>query len=237
MIVNMTGAGGGGLNIKVVAYASVPTLAAAENTIGVVTDTAISGWVMQAEQPTGVEGMVWIEVAAASDVAFYADKKQRVKVYPASVMQLQADGWTSVDAYIYQGGKWVSFSSAFDGWLYYQGETYDRITGGWTNATGTLTQNSDSMYVLNGRATTAKKINTKGFSTLEMVVKTASAQPSYIGIGETTDAFVAQTSISKTVSAYTAYTLSLADTQGEYFVMFSTNATNSGLYVNSIRLY
>lgn len=237
MVFNMTGNGGGGLNFKVVQYTTTPTGTAAENTIGVVTDTAITSWVMQAEQPTGTAGLVWIEVAAASDVAFYADKKQRVKLYPKSVKQYTENGWAGVDAYIYQSEAWTKFSSAFDGWLYYLGNKYEEATGDWTAVTGTLTNNADSLYLLRGRASTVKKINTTGFSTLEMVVKTASAQPSYIGIGETTDTFTAQTSISKTVSAYTAYTLSLSDTQGQYYVMFSTNATNSGLYVNSIRLY
>ena len=40
---------GGGLNFKVVQYTETPTGTAAENTIAVVTDTAISSWVMSAE--------------------------------------------------------------------------------------------------------------------------------------------------------------------------------------------
>ena len=104
--------GGGGLNVKVVAYSVTPTGVAAENTIAVVTDTAISGWVMQAEQPTGTAGLVWIEVAAASDVAFFADKKQRVKVYPKLVKQYVGGAWSNKEAHVYQNSAWVQFSYA-----------------------------------------------------------------------------------------------------------------------------
>lgn len=127
---NLGGAGGGGLNFKVVQYTETPTGTAKENTIGVVTDTAITSWVMSAEQPTGAEGMVWIEVAAASDVAFFADKKQCVKVYPKSVKQYVGGAWSNMDAYVYQGGAWVQFSKEMF-MLFDNGDVCASVTGGW----------------------------------------------------------------------------------------------------------
>lgn len=111
MIINMTGgAGGGGLDFKVAQYTATPTGTAKENTIGIITDTAISGWKMQAEEPTAVAGLVWIEVAAASDVPFYADKKQTVRLYPVAVKQYVGGSWVNCEAYAYQNG-WKQFSS------------------------------------------------------------------------------------------------------------------------------
>lgn len=110
MIINMTGGAGGGLDFKVVQYSATPTGTAKENTIGVVTNTAITGWVMQAEQPSAASGKVWVEVATASDVPFYADKKQTVRLYPVAVKQCDGSGWANVSAYIYQNG-WKQFSS------------------------------------------------------------------------------------------------------------------------------
>lgn len=132
MVFNMTGNGGSGLNFDVKAYTSVDLLpeSSRENTIGVVTDTAITGWVMQAEQPAGVEGMVWIEVAAASDVAFFADRKQQVKLYPKSVKQYVGGAWSNMDAYVYQGGAWVQFSKEMF-MLFDNGDQCTSITGGW----------------------------------------------------------------------------------------------------------
>lgn len=130
MIINMTGgAGGGGLNFKVVQYKSTPTGTAKENTIGVVTTTDITGWVMQAEEPTGADGLVWIGVAAESDVAFYADKKGFVKLYPKAVKQYVNGKFANVDAYIYQNG-WKLFSNAYF-YLINGADPCESVTGGW----------------------------------------------------------------------------------------------------------
>lgn len=124
------GGAGGGLNFVVKQYTETPTGTAKENTIAVVTDTAITSWVMSAEQPEGVEGLVWIEVAAASDVAFFADKKQQVKLYPLSVSQYVGDAWGKRAAWVYQSGAWVQFSKELF-MLFDNGDQCTSITGGW----------------------------------------------------------------------------------------------------------
>lgn len=107
------GGGAGGLNFTVKAYSSVPTGTAKENTIAVVIENLaqpMTGWVMQAEEPVKTPGLVWIQVAAESDVAFYADSKGMVKLYPVAVKYCATDSFASVDAYIYQNG-WQQFSA------------------------------------------------------------------------------------------------------------------------------
>ena len=175
MIINMTGgAGGGGLNFKVVQYTSTPTGTAKENTIGVVTSTPISGWVMQAEQPKAAAGLVWIEVAAASAVAFYADKKQLVKIYPVKVKQYVDGAFSNKEAYVYQNGAWVQFSTIMMP-LYSNGTKYVDFT---EQGTGSITW-GDSYVTLNvttsstagehtRNAYTTDAINVSGYSELTL---------------------------------------------------------------------
>ena len=174
---------GGGLNFKVVQYTETPTGTAAENTIAVVTDTAISSWVMSAEQPDGVDGLVWIEVAAESDVAFYADKKQQVKLYPISVSQYTGGVWGKRVALIYQSGMWVQFSNTVL-LLYSYGDQCESVTGGYSPTTdkgGTCTFNDDhilldsisnSVYSSIATAVTVNPIDVSGYSEMAVTLST-----------------------------------------------------------------
>lgn len=106
------GAGGmSELNFKVVGGTSQP-VNPKENTIWVNTETEISGWLFSAEDPgSPVEGMVWIILGTTSEVPFNALKKGELYCFPTSCEQYVGGSWASVDAYIYQGGQWLQFSS------------------------------------------------------------------------------------------------------------------------------
>lgn len=121
---------GGGLNFKVVQYTTTPTGTAKENTIGIVTDTAITGWVMSAEQPVGVEGMVWILLGTSSTAAFNADKKNVLNVYPLLASQYVGGEWITVPAVSYLDGAWVEWLM----YLYKEGDECTTVTGGWEEA-------------------------------------------------------------------------------------------------------
>ena len=130
-----TGGGGGGLNFAVKAYASESTLPATakENTIAVITETAIASWIVDVKEPENpAAGMVWIEVGTESEVAFNLMKKNAIYIYPASVKQYAGSTWADVDAFIYQGGSWAQFSQIVtDVYLFNNGDTCDAVTGGW----------------------------------------------------------------------------------------------------------
>ena len=117
MIINMTGGGGGAaLNFDVKAYATEEALLAAtpkENTIGVITQTAITSWAFSATEPAEpVAGMVWISTGDSSGVAFNALKKNAIQVYPLSAKQYVDGAWVDVTAMSYQGGEWVEWLTA-----------------------------------------------------------------------------------------------------------------------------
>ena len=160
--VPLYGFGGGGvaLNFDVKQYATEAQLLAAtpkENTIGVITTTAIAGWYFTAEQPENMmEGGVWFLTGTSSPVAFNALKKNAVQVYPLSAKQYVNGVLEYRPAKIYQSGKWVD---RWNGELYYAGNEYTDITGGWkvqyydgpaSFSDGTATKNTSSIKMTSG---------------------------------------------------------------------------------------
>ena len=100
------------LNFDIVAYGSEEALLSdspADNTIGVVTNTTISGYRFSATEPTDMKpGEVWIKTDKNSDISF--DIVDNVTVYPISAKQFINDSLTNLEAYIRIGGDWVQFS-------------------------------------------------------------------------------------------------------------------------------
>lgn len=132
------------LNFRVNAYASLPD-SGKENEIAVITETPMTGWVMQAEQPEGVDGLVWIRTGDASMTPFYADKKKQIRLYPVLSRQYINGMWVYKEAYIYRNGAWGKF---WNGELYYFGNEFIDITGGWSEyktCEGTSARNADNI--------------------------------------------------------------------------------------------
>lgn len=98
------------VNLNVVQTTAVPTGTAEENTIAVVTDTTMAGWVLSGDAPEQSTGFVWVQVGWNSSISFYADTGKCLKVSPRYVLQYESGAWTAKDAYIYQDGVWVQFS-------------------------------------------------------------------------------------------------------------------------------
>ena len=245
------GGAGGGLNFVVKQYAETPTGAAKENTIGVVTDTAITAWVMSAEQPAGVEGMVWIEVAAASDVAFFADRKQQVKVYPVSVSQYIGAAWTSLNAYIYQNAAWAEFGSSWKGELYINGNQWTSVTGGWsayaqTNGSVAFGESQISLTISTGSSnavffSTNNMIDFSGYNTLSVnvVSKTGSNLLLFVStIKHTTNNSARNDSIASAVISSTGTTtLDVSTITQNAYVCIGNEGAGTGTSVfNEIRL-
>ena len=110
------GGGGAGLNFKVIACASAEDLpdSARENTIAVITETAINGYIFSSTEPTApAEGMVWFLTGTGSRVAFSASKKNPVMVYPLSAKQYVGGAWVNLSAMSYQNGQWVDWVQPF----------------------------------------------------------------------------------------------------------------------------
>ena len=126
MIFNMMLSGGADMNFNIVPNPKPETVK--ENTIWVDTDS-VSGWMFSATKPdTAAEGTVWFPVGAASSGAFNVLKENALMIYPLAAQQMIDGAWVRKNSQIYKGG-WVDF----DLYLYQQGDTCDRITGGYVS--------------------------------------------------------------------------------------------------------
>lgn len=99
------------INLNVAASSNIPVGTATENKIVVVTNTALTGWVLSADEPECSSGFVWVQTGENAKAAFYADTGRCLKVSPKRVWQFENGTWLMKDAYIYQNGAWVQFSN------------------------------------------------------------------------------------------------------------------------------
>lgn len=130
MILNLSGGFAGvELNFEIIGGTTRPSKPV-ENTIWVNTDTEITCWEFSPNRPTGVQGMVWIQIDMTSNIEINALKENCIEMYPTSAYQYINGRWVQKEVQYYQNGKWL------DGfiYLYNRGNEYESITGGWYSA-------------------------------------------------------------------------------------------------------
>ena len=107
--------GNSALNFKVVGYDTKEALLAdkpAANTLGVITNTKISSWILAPTTPADLgEGMLWIQTGNASPAAFNALKKNAVMLNPVSCYQSINGALVQKEAYLWTANEWVLFGS------------------------------------------------------------------------------------------------------------------------------
>ena len=164
--------GGSHLNFSVKTYASEEALLAdapKENTIGVVTDTAVPKWGFYASEPeVPAEGEIFFTVATESAGSFNALKKNALTVYPTLCQQSVSGEWARKIAYICKSGAWVQFSTLWNGELFEQGNVHADITGGWayTNRSDSevIMANTDTDTIIECKNTSGDASNRKFYS-------------------------------------------------------------------------
>lgn len=164
------GGGGSGLNFKVVGGTVMPSNPKT-NTIWVNTAIKITSWIFSATEPSSAEeGMVWISVGAASNVAFSATKKNPIMVYPLYAKQSVSGAWVKSDAKIYQNG-WNDLLTEVV--FFGDGNLNTEVFGGTTVASGYNSYGISggnmtfSQYV---DVTTTKLFDVSAFNTIECVI-------------------------------------------------------------------
>ena len=99
------------LNFDIVAYSSEEEMLAdtpAENTIGVITETPITGYKFSSTEPEDMnEGEVWICTGRSSDVTF--NIVNNIELYPISIKQYVDNVFIDVFAMSYQNSKWIEW--------------------------------------------------------------------------------------------------------------------------------
>lgn len=82
--------------------------------------------------------------------------------------------WYQMEAYVYKNGGWVKFSDYRDtppwsGTLFYNGDQYTDITGGWTGADSYSPNLSATLYSGTITISTARAVDLSRFSTLKFI--------------------------------------------------------------------
>lgn len=109
MIFNVTGGGGGGLNMKVVGSTTQPT-APRENTIWISTATAITGYVLSPTRPeNGTDGLVWLGTANTG-VKINVGKKNSIVLYLSTAKLYTGGKWVSINCFVYVNSVWNQFA-------------------------------------------------------------------------------------------------------------------------------
>lgn len=146
------------LNFDVERYSTEAEILAAtpaENTIGIISTTEMTGWIIDANQPEELtEGMVWISVGTSSAVEFNALRKNGLQVYPLSAKQYISGACVSIIAMLYQGGEWLPVARLP---IEYQEVEYIQTTGTQRIDTGIIP--SDNSYQVSTKivATTSEQ--------------------------------------------------------------------------------
>lgn len=237
------------LDFDVVAYASEEALLAAvpaENTIGVITTTDISGWAMgDYPDPSWEmsEGFLYINIKASSygssDLDFGLLKKgNEICIAPISAKQYVSGTYVDVTCKSYQNGAWADW---WNGEIYTTDNEYENITGGWTDTI----IGWDSSYSKNGNIRhTQNKLDLTNYDSIEfdgLLTTTSNADYSYVGVWSELGTYHTQNRVAKVNnSGYDGVTsLDISSLSGPYYVgvfTFNGGSIYGTATIRSIRL-
>lgn len=113
-------------------------------------------------------GQLWFDIGTLSNAPFNAVKKNGIKVYPISVRQYVNGAWVKKTAKTYQNGAWVDW---YNGELFFNGEQYTDITGGWVgyNGIGEIVTIKEDSIVFNLTGTTDRDATAYTVNRIDLV--------------------------------------------------------------------
>ena len=91
---------------------------------------------------------------------------------PCCCYQVEGGKWYRKDASVYRNGAWLKFSTfaqQWDGTLFYNGNQYTDITGGWTGANSYSPNLTATLYSGTITISTANAVDLSRFSTLKFM--------------------------------------------------------------------
>ena len=216
------------------------------NDIWVNTSLPIGGWefseVSNPTWGTSISGFIYFtstysgagNAVTSTGLNFLKEWTHAIYTKLLSCLQYDGSSWTRKDAYIYHD-KWIQFSSVWDGTLFYNGNQYTNVTGGWTlnkfslkdGAFDTgLTSETSGNDVM---ACTANKLDVGQFSTLHIQCysnfkNSGGRGNARFGICNTNglsyDNFAAYRDIDTGNNTLTEYSIDISSVTGAYYVKF-----------------
>lgn len=100
-------------------------------------------------------------------IVWDTQKFHNVSGFPGNAYIHENGKWRRCEGYVFHSNKWVQFSSAWDGTLFYNGNQYADVTGGWTGADSYSPNLRATLYSGTITISTASAVDLGGFSTLK----------------------------------------------------------------------
>ena len=155
--------------------------------------TELNGFMNGFPTWTMPEGFVYIGSGGAYNDSSYVNlinvRNGIHNFCPCCCYQVEGGKWYRKDAFVYRNGAWLKFSTwaqQWDGTLFYNGDQYTDITGGWVgNGISSTTVGTNlSLIVANTSPylTTQNAIDLSGYTKLHMIADGNAGQYSYFGI-------------------------------------------------------
>lgn len=171
-----------------------------ENMVWVKSDKAGRKYVFAASEPgSPTEGLIWFRATAAGIIT-------RADVYTGGA-------WVKADTYMYLGGSWVQIASAWNGELFYDGNQYEDVTGGWSVDNSYYGSGSIGTTIVGGsggnnadqgsRIYTNKAVQSGTYKTFKFTVTEASGDNTfYLKSGSISGTEVAYHTFNRTVGTF-----------------------------------
>lgn len=158
-----------------------------------ISGTELNGFMSGFPTWTMPEGFVYIGSGGAYNDSSYVNlinvRNGIHNFCPCCCYQVEGGKWYRKDAFVYRNGAWLKFSTwaqQWDGTLFYNGNQYTDITGGWVgNGISSTTVGTNlSLIVANSSPylTTQNAIDLSGYTKLHMIADGNAGQYSYFGI-------------------------------------------------------
>lgn len=153
-------------------------------------------------------------------------------------MQQQGTNWYKMDAFVYRRGSWMQFASSWDGTLFYNGNQYADVTGGWVGADSYSPNLTATLMSGTITISTANAVDLSRFSTLKFTGSgngTLSGEfyPAKCKIFNESGAEVASLDFQNN----NTYAVSVAALSGKHYVRFvATGSRGNNLNISKVWL-
>ena len=141
-----------------------------------ISGTELNGFISGFPTWTMPEGFVYIGSGGTySDSSYVNLINVRNGIHnfcPCCCYQVEGGKWYRKDASVYRNGAWLKFSTfaqQWDGTLFYNGNQYTDITGGWTGANSYSPNLTATLYSGTITISTANAVDLSRFSTLKFM--------------------------------------------------------------------
>ena len=218
------GPGGGAMVFRVAAYVTQDAMDAAtapEQTLGIITDQAITGWSISPDRPeTEKIGFVWIQMGRSSTGAVNALAYNEIRICPLAAQQLTENGWIDRVGKTYLNEAWVAWGPEVT-YLFTAGNQHTDLTGGWSDidlSAQTLTLSVDKAATSTGAGgyvstITGKRVDVSAFGALYATVE---ACDKIFTLSLRDDQGNA---VAKTTGTIGVITLDISTVSGSYYIM------------------